>query len=428
MSLSDEIKDVILLDHLDIEIDLERSTGNLIWDTKREKFILDCFSYIASNPIGHNHLAMSEVAFEQKLLKAAKNNPSNSDVLTKEYVDFVKDFTTLAMPKEFKKVFFVAGGTLAVENALKTAFDWKLRKLHSRDVLGIVAEDLEIVHFTRAFHGRSGYSLSLTNTDPSKFKYFPKFNWARFEPELETDSIDVRDQKFLDLECYIKSHRNRIAAIIIEPIQGEGGDRHFPKDFHQGLRRLADENECLLIYDEVQTGMGLTGKLWAYQNYEIVPDVISFGKKCQVCGIMVGDRVLSVPGNVFEEKSRINSTWGGNLVDMVRFQKYLEVIYRDNLVENAKTVGAYLLKSLKALEGRKFNKKVTNARGKGLMCSFDLPTTALRNQFVSRMLENGVLLLGCGERSIRFRPSLTFTKEEVDGLIKTIRKVLQELL
>lgn len=427
MSLSEQVQDIILLDHLDIEVDLEKSIGNFIWDLKRSTFILDCFSYIASNPIGHNHPDLNNSNFEKKILKVAKTNPSNSDVLTLEYVEFLNVFKELAVPTDFKKVFFISGGTLAVENALKTAFDWKIRTLHNKDRLGIVPEELEIIHFTGAFHGRSGYSLSLTNTDPVKYKYFPKFNWPRFDPVLETDSKSTAKFKLDILNKYIQDNRDKIAAIIIEPIQCEGGDRHFSNYFHKELRRLSNENDCLLIYDEVQTGVGLTGKLWAYQNYDTVPDIIAFGKKTQVCGIMVGDRVLSVPGNVFEEKSRVNSTWGGNLVDMVRFQKYLEIIYKENLIENTASIGKYFLKELKSLQRKSSKQKITNVRGKGLLCAFDLPTQETRSKFIKLMLENGVLLLGCGERSVRFRPSLTFTRDEVQYLIDRIKIVLKKL-
>ena len=127
-----------------------------------------------------------------------------------------------------------------------------------------------------------------------------------------------------------------IAALIIEPIQGEGGDNHFRKEFFHTLRRLCDEYDMMFILDEVQTGVGLTGKMWAYQHFDFEPDILAFGKKTQVCGIMVSNRVDEVKDNVFKVSSRLNSTWGGNLVDMVRCQKYLEVIKEENLVKNCR--------------------------------------------------------------------------------------------
>ena len=215
----------------------------------------------------------------------------------------------------------------------------------------------------------------------------------------------------------IECQGNECAAIIIEPIQGEGGDNHFTKEFHKNLRHIADTKEMLLIYDEVQTGVGLTGKMWAHQLYDVIPDIIAFGKKMQVCGILSGDRVREVKDNVFEEKSRINSTWGGNLVDMVRSQRYLEIIQEDSLVENAETVGRYLIQKLKGLG-------LENVRGAGLMCAFDVSSQTMRDDVVSRCIKNGLFLLGCGQKSIRLRPSLNFTEEECDLLTHILKKSL----
>jgi L-lysine 6-transaminase len=413
-----------LLDHFDIVYDIDQSVGNFLYDSKHNRKLLDAFSFIASNPLGHNHPKLSDPEFERKLLRAAKVNPSNSDILCEEYVQFLETFFSISVPSYFRDSFFIAGGCLAVENALKAAFDWKYRKLQERGIT-INPDDMKVVHFKNSFHGRSGYTLSLTNTaDPRKYDLFPKFpNWLRLTaPSIhEKHSVEeqkIRDEKFL-LRALddIERQGNECAAIIIEPIQGEGGDNHFTKQFHHNLRKIADEKELLLIYDEVQTGVGLTGKMWAHQLYEVEPDIISFGKKMQVCGILSGDRVREVKGNVFEEQSRINSTWGGNLVDFVRSQKYLEVIRDESLIENAATTGAYLLEKLKSLG-------LENARGAGFMCAFDMPTTSQRDELIARCLKNGLFLLGCGHTSVRVRPSLTFTPEECDLLAELLNKSL----
>lgn len=414
----------ILVDHFDVVYDIEKSTGNFLYDSKNNKMLLDAFSFIASNPLGHNHPKLSDPDFEKKLLKVAKVNPSNSDILCTEYVEFLETFFNIAVPDYFKDSFFIAGGSLAVENALKTAFDWKYKRLLEKGIK-INPNEMKIVHFKNAFHGRSGYSLSLTNTaDPRKYELFPQFpNWLRLKaPEIHEKHTHgdqlLRDSKFFNKAFDdIERQGNECAAIIIEPIQGEGGDNHYTKQFHQNLRFLADQFDMLLIYDEVQSGVGLTGKMWAHQHYDVIPDIISFGKKMQVCGILSGNKVREVKNNVFEEKSRINSTWGGNLVDMVRAQRYLEIIKEEALVENAATVGSYLLDKLKGLG-------LENARGEGLMCAFDLPTAQERNAVVTRCLENGLFLLGCGTHSVRVRPSLTFSKSECDLLIDILKKSL----
>lgn len=441
--LAERAERVIQVDHLDIEVDLKKSNGNFIYDSKRKKYFLDCFSYIASNPLGHNHRVFGLEKNRRKLLHAAIHNPTNSDVLTPEFVSFLETFRDIAMPTAFKKAFFIAGGSAAVENALKTAFDWKYKKLKKQfddwvETLDAKTdieideepyhEKLEIAHFTNAFHGRGGYTLSLTNTaDPRKYAFYPKFNWPRFD----TDKLD-------ELAEYIQVHPHKLAAIIVEPIQGEGGDVHFNYDFHLRLRRLADKADALLIYDEVQTGVGLTGAFWAYQHTLIIPDIVVFGKKMQVCGIMVGDKVLSVPNNVFEEKSRINSTWGGNLTDFVRSEIILKAIRDDNLVEQSRQIGNYLQESLDELFELQFEiindrrnyftrlPLISGLRGKGLMIAFDLPTTDTRNRFLNMLFEEGVIALGCGTQTVRVRPSLTFGIADSKLLVNSIKTVLEK--
>src|SRR3989339_123068 len=192
--------------------------------------------------------------------------------------------------------------------------------------------------------------MSLTNTDPAKIALYPKFDWPRItNPKINfplnenlEELIKIEDQAIDEIHMAIKYNRDDIALIIIEPIQGEGGDNFFRKEFFMKLREIADENEILLMFDEVQTGLGMTGKLWAFEHL-VEPDIISFGKKVQVCGIMVNDRIDDISDNVFNKSSRINSTWGGNLTDMVRSEKNLQIIEEESLVENARIIGNYLL-------------------------------------------------------------------------------------
>jgi L-lysine 6-transaminase len=166
--------------------------------------------------------------------------------------------------------------------------------------------------------------------------------------------------------------------------------------------------------------------MWAYEHAGIVPDMIAFGKKLQVCGCLSSTRVDEVD-SVFKVPSRINSTWGGNLVDMVRATRYLQIIDEENLVDNSRVVGEYLLAKLHELRD-KYTGKVTNARGRGLMCAFDLPDGEARSKFLSKAKENGVLIVGCGTRSVRFRPPLNLTKSEVDEGLSIIDRSLGQVL
>lgn len=422
----------MLVDGFDLIVDLKKSQGAYIFDSRSNKRYLDFFTFFASGSVGMNHPKMTSPEFLEKLAYTAVNKPSNSDAYTVEMAEFVETFARIAKPRNFQYLFFVDGGALANENAIKTAFDWKVRK---NFVKGYTEErGRQVIHFRRAFHGRSGYTLSLTNTDPAKTNYFPKFKWPRIHnpvvkfPLNAGNLASVEEEEALavrQIKEAIINNPDDIAAVIIEPIQGEGGDNHFRGEFLTQLRVLCDENEILLIFDEVQTGVGITGKMWA-SEYFVMPDMITFGKKTQVCGFMCTGRIDDVLENVFHKSSRINSTFGGNLIDMVRCTRILEIIEEESLVENARLVGAHLLKTLNLLEDE-FPKLVDNSRGRGLFCAMDLATSQERDQLKTKAYEEGLILIGCGDRSIRFRPPLNMTKTEIDDGMSIIIKALREI-
>jgi L-lysine 6-transaminase len=422
----------MLVDMLDFVVDLKKSEGSYIYDSKSNRRLLDFFTFVASMPIGLNHPKMMTPEFMEKMAYVAINKPTNSDVYTTEMAEFLQVFSRVAIPDYLPHAFFIEGGAMAVENALKTAFDWKIRKNFMK---GIKEEKgRQIIHFKQAFHGRSGYTMSLTNTDPVKTDLFPKFSWPRVAPPtlkfpLSEENILAAEkaeaQTIAQIKEAIHANKDDIAAIILEPIQGEGGDNHFRKEFFLALRALADEHDILLILDEVQTGIGLTGKMWAHQHF-VKPDIISFGKKMQVCGILAGPRLDEVPDNVFRLSSRLNSTWGGGLVDMVRAQRYLEIIEEDNLIENARVMGDHLQKGLATLQAE-FPNLVSNARGRGLFCAIDIRSAAERTELRNQAFARGLVVLGSGERSLRFRPPLTISKHELDEGLGILRQSLKEM-
>ena len=426
------LKKHMLVDGLDLVFDLGRSQGSYIYDSRNGRRFLDFFSFFATQPVGLNHPRMIDPAFKAKMAEIAIHNPTNSDVYTVEMAEFVDTFDRVAIPKELPHLFLVAGGSVAVENALKTAFDWKVRKNLAR---GRGEKGSHVLHFREAFHGRTGYSISMTNTaDPRKTMYFPKFDWPRidnpklrFPVDAHLDEVIAAEREAVrQIEKAVQNHPDEIAALIIEPIQGEGGDNHFRPEFLRELRVLADEHEFIFIVDEVQTGVGLTGKMWAYQHFGFTPDILVFGKKTQVCGILAGRRIDEVEKNVFQESTRINSTWGGNLVDMVRFGRYLEIIEEEKLVERSRQVGGFLLAELEKLQAEN-PERIGNARGRGLMCAFDLPDTATRDRFRKLAFDNGMLILGSGRSSIRFRPTLSVGKEDVEQGMVILNRVLSSL-
>src|SRR5216117_1364289 len=417
----------VLMDGFKIVIDLKKSRGSYLYDAATGRRLIDLYGFFGSLTIGFNHPYFDEPAVKDDLLRAAKFKVANSDIYSPGYAEFVETFSRIGGLPPLNRYLFIEGGALAIENTLKAAMDWKVRK---NIAAGRGERGTEILHFRRAFHGRSGYTMSLTNTDPRKTDLFAKFNWPRVSnphidfslPEAEqTEDVIEREKKSeQEIMRFIHERGVDIAAIIIEPIQGEGGDNHFRGEWLRKLREICDAHEMLLIFDEVQTGLCTTGRTWCCQHFNVQPDLLAFGKKVQVCGVMAGPRLDEVKDNVFRLPSRLNSTWGGNFTDMVRSTHYLRIIEEEHLVENAAKVGGYFLDQLRELQ--KEEALISAARGRGLFLAFDLPDAKTREEFWHGFFGLGVLTLRSGEHSIRFRPALDITAEVIDQAMELMRK------
>jgi len=421
----------LLVDGFDLVLDLERSHGSRLVDARDGTDYLDLFTFFASSALGMNHPALAhDPAFRAELLTAALTKPSNSDVYTTAMARFVDTFARVLGDPALPHLFFIEGGAAAVENALKVAFDWKSRW---NEAHGLGPErGTRVLHLREAFHGRTGYTMSLTNTDPVKTARYPTFDWPRIDnPYVRADLTagELHDRELAALaqaRAAFAAHPHDIACAIVEPIQGEGGDHHFRPAFLQALQELCRSHDALFVVDEVQTGCGLTGTAWAHQQLGLTPDVVAFGKKTQVCGVMAGRRVDEVPDNVFAVSSRINSTWGGSLTDMVRSRRILEVVEADGLIPRAAALGRRLLAMLRNLA--EHHPGVTDPRGRGLMCAVTLESRELRDRVVERLrVDEHVIVLGCGARSLRFRPALTVTERELVAGVAALDRVLTDL-
>jgi L-lysine 6-transaminase len=425
----DRIARHLLVDGFELVLDLDRSRGTTLVDARDGTSYLDLFTFFASSALGMNHPALvGDPAFMAELAAVAVNKPSNSDIYTVTLARFVETFARVLGDPALPHYFFIDGGGLAIENALKVAFDWKSRR---NEALGLDADlGSKVLHLQHAFHGRTGYTMSLTNTDPVKVARFPKFDWPRIPaPAINLvgdDTTDVSDAEASALaaaRAAFEANPHDIACFIMEPIQGEGGDNHFRPEFLQAMQRICHEFDALFVIDEVQTGCGMTGTAWAYQQFGVEPDIVAFGKKTQVCGIMAGRRVDEVPDNVFRVPSRLNSTWGGNLTDMVRARRIFEVIESDGLIAHAAEMGEHLHAGLRRLAAR--HPAISHVRGRGLMCAFTLPSADVRGDVLRLLREQErVLLLGSGERSVRFRPPLTVDSETLDAGLAALDRVL----
>jgi L-lysine 6-transaminase len=420
-----------LADGFSIVLDLERSHGAWLVDAVTGTEYLDGFTCFASWPVGYNHPRLKEPEFEAELLRAARTKVSNSDLYTVEMARFVEAFATRVTPAGFPHHFWISGGALAVENALKTAFDWKARKLGRTSFQDDVG-DLVILHFQQAFHGRSGYTMSLTNTVPDKIGLFPKFAWPRVHnPAIEFDldgrianDVEAEERRACaEIEEALRRHPRKVAAILIEPMQGEGGDNHFRGEFLARLRRYADEHEALLVFDEVQTGFFSSGKPWMWQYHGVAPDVVAFGKKSQVCGIYAAPRVDEVPNNVFAMASRINSTWGGDLADMVRARRLIEIIEAERMAENVTRQGERLVAGLRRVARERG--VLSNVRGRGSLVAVTLPSPEERKQLMTDLFQKEhMIVLASGTRSIRFRLPFAIQPSEVDEMLRRVTSAL----
>jgi L-lysine 6-transaminase len=422
----------ILVDGFKMVFDPEKSRGSRFVDAASGREFIDLYGFYASQPIGFNHPYFDRLEVKADLLTAAKVKVANPDVYTVQFATFIQTFARVVGLPPLERYFFIEGGALAVENALKAAMDWKVRK---NLAAGLGECGTEIIHFERAFHGRSGYTMSLTNTEPRKIAYFAKFPW----PRVSTPSLDFSLPPARRTEAVIEAERLAekqirdvlalkgadIAAIIIEPIQGEGGDNHFRGEFLHTLRTICDEKDVLLIFDEVQCGMGITGRNWCCEHFGVLPDLLAFGKKAQVCGVMAGPRLDEVKDNCFRLPSRISSTWGGNFTDYVRSTYFLRIIEEEKLVENARVRGESFIAELQKLARR--HSVISAVRGRGLMIAFDLPNGAARDAFWKGAYELGLLVVRCGERSIRLRPVLDVKENILQEALGIMEKECERL-
>lgn len=420
----------VLVDGFDLVLDLDRSRGSTLVDARSGDTFLDMFTFFASNALGMNHPAMHDPDVEERLLTAARHKPSNSDVYTVPQADYVEAFDRVLGIDALPWHFMIEGGGVAVANALKAAFDWKSR--HNEAAGRDPELGMRAMHLRYAFHGRTGYTLSLTNTDPVKTARFPTFDWPRIPSPALRFPLDAHEQANRDDEDAalqaasdaFAAHPHDIACFVAEPIMGEGGDRHLSPRFLQGMQSLCREHDALFVVDEVQTGVGMTGTAWAHQQLGVEPDLLAYGKKTHVCGVLGGRRLDDEPDHVWRTSSRINSTFGGSLVDMVRASVMLDVIERDGLIARAGELGADLLARLEDLQGR--HEVVDNVRGRGLFCALDLPSTELRDDVRARLLrDERVIMLGSGPRSLRFRPALTVEPRDLDRAVDALDRTLK---
>jgi L-lysine 6-transaminase len=291
------------------------------------------------------------------------------------------------------------------------------------------------LHLEHAFHGRSGYTMSVSNTRPMNTWGYPVFDWPRI-PSPAVNRMEAWDAAGLTGEeeaaaaaaaAAFGRYPDEIACLLVEPIQCEGGDRHLRAPFLLALQELCARHDALFVVDEVQTGAGVTGYPWAHQALGLSPDLVVFGKKTQVCGVMGGRRLDRIPDHAFALPGRLSSTWGGNLMDMLRSTRILEVIEQERLLDNAARMGSYLLAGLRDCAAG-FPRLLSSPRGRGLLCAVDATDRKRRDRLVALAWQrHGALFLGCGDRTVRFRPPLSVSADDIDAALAVLRDVCAEV-
>lgn len=362
---------------------------------------MDWASQIAVQPLGYNHPAMVETL--SKYQGKGTFKLAGHDFFSEEHAELIEELIKIT-PEKLNAAFLINSGAEAVENAAKIAY----RKRPSAKTA---------VSFQGAFHGRTLGALSLTNSKYVQKKNYPEIPVRRLQHFTSSEKGISEFERVLK---YDLSPEN-IAFVIVECIQGEGGYRFAEKEFIKELRRITQENQIPLIIDEVQAGMGRTGKWWSFQHYDVEPDIMTSAKALQVGATIANKETFPT------DSGSISSTYGGgHLLDMAMGATIIKTIKKDKLLENCTKMGEYMLKRLKELEER--YKIVGNARGLGLMIAIDFPNSELRNKVVDLNFQKGLLTLGCGSNGLRIIPPYIINKEEIDEGIKVLETSIREAL
>lgn len=419
----------------------EKSYGNYIADPDGN-VLLDVYAQIASIPVGYNNPSLHKVALSEKMASALINRPALGNFPSHDWADVLRSGILKVAPKGLDQVFTAMAGSDANETAYKAAFMWRRQQERGGAHVEFTEEDmassmlnqapgapqLSILSFKTAFHGRLFGSLSTTRSKPIHKLDIPAFDWPQatfpllkypLEDYVE-ENARIEAEALADVERIITTHHLPPCAVVIEPIQSEGGDNHASPAFFRGLRALTKKHNVLMIVDEVQTGVGATGKFWAHEhwNLETPPDMVTFSKKAQTAGYYFGNPEMR-PNKPYRQFN----TWMGDPARALLFRAIIEEIERLDLVSNTAKVGEYLYGGIEQL-AKQYPGEFMNLRGKGqgTFIAFDSPR---RDEFLKKAKSVGVNIGGSGERAVRLRPMLIFQRHHADMLLEALEKIVK---
>lgn len=424
-------------------VDYEKSNGNYIVDADGNT-LLDCYAQIASIPLGYNNPTLIEAAKDSKTISALVNRPASGNFPSTNYAEQISGLLKYA-PKGMTEVWPGLSGSDANELAFKAAFIYQAAK--KRGNADFTPEELEscmrneapgskpfaIMSFETAFHGRLMASLSCTRSKPIHKLDIPAFHWPKAPfPQLKypldqnVEYNTAEEKRCLEeVEKLIKGWESPVAAVIVEPIQSEGGDNHASSNFFKGLRDVTKKHGVLLIVDEVQTGVGATGKMWAHEHWGLdgddLPDLVTFSKKAQSAGYFFRDPAIR-PTLAYRQFN----TWCGDPAHIMITNAIFREVAENNLPAKAQEVGDYLYKGLTAIQSETGKISRVRGKGQGTFIAFDLASGAQRDQFVVNMRSLGVLVGGTGAQGIRLRPGLLFEEKHAKIFLDTVKKALEQ--
>ncbi|RMZ91217.1 hypothetical protein DV736_g1539, partial [Chaetothyriales sp. CBS 134916] len=433
-----ELHKIFDLASVQLVANYQQSHGNYLADLDGN-VLLDVFAQIASIAVGYNNPNLVKATSSPEMVSALVNRPAMGSFPGHDWASILETGALRVAPKGLNQIFTATAGSDANETAYKAAFMWKAAKLRGGRGVAFTPEEMEssmlnhapgspplsILSFKAGFHGRLLGSLSTTRSKPIHKLDIPAFDWpAAPFPSLKYPLKDhVQENKaevercLFETEQAIRMFYNPVAAIIVEPIQSEGGDNHAPAEFFQGLREITKRLDVVMIVDEVQTGVGATGKFWAHEHWNLQdpPDIVTFSKKAQAAGYYYGNPELR-PNKGYRQFN----TWLGDPARALIFRAIIDEIDRLNLVDHTAVVGDYLYKGLETL-ANKYPDQFQNLRGKGqgTFIAFDHPE---RDQFLVRMRNAGVNIGGSGSQAVRLRPMLVFQKHHADILLDKLEK------
>eukprot|EP00124_Ichthyophonus_hoferi_P005550 Ihof_evm1s834 gene=Ihof_evmTU1s834 len=408
-----------------IAMDMEKSVGNYIVDADGNT-LLDVLCQIASLAIGYNNSVLMAAGRSEAWTRYIINRPALGICPPKDFGQLLEDSLMKVAPPGLSQVFTAMCGSCANETAFKAAHMLHQQKKRGSASIPFTDEELTsclsnkppgspelcVLSFASAFHGRMASTLSTTRSKALHKVDFPAFEWPaapfpRLQYPLDQFSDYNRaeeDMCLAETERLIVEWKRPVSAAIVEPIQAEGGDNHASPEFFRKLQALLKKHDVTFIVDEVQTGVGATGKMWAHEHWGLPepPDIVTFAKKMQAAGFYHNSCFRpNLPYRNF-------NTWMGDPVRLLYAQTLIKEIDRCGLLENVREVGSYLLEGIKGISGRLPPGIILNPRGLGFIIAFDCASPVCRETLITGMRQAGVQISGCGDRTVRLRPMLVF--------------------